>query len=98
MAKTTFTSIFKAPIPVEFENFQELESLIDDLRDLLSGTDRSEYSTTASLYDNLLAIRDQALRDYISSAESRLTYTSYKVTDDNRSYTIVGDRKKGEAA
>jgi len=98
MAKTTFTSIFAAPIPVQFENFQELESLIDDLRDLLSNTDRSEYGTTASLYDNLLAIREEALKDYISSAQSRLTYTSYKVTDDNRSYTIVGDRKKGEAA
>ena len=98
MAKTTFTSIFAAPIPVQFENFQELESLIDDLRDLLSGTDRSEYSTTASLYDNLLEIREEALKDYISSAQSRLTYNSYKVSDDNTSSTIVGDRKKGEAA
>jgi hypothetical protein len=98
MAKTTFTSIFDSPIPVQFENFQELEATIDAFRELLETTDRGRFSVIASLYDDLLKIREQALRDFISSAESRLTYTSYKVTDDNTSSTIVSNRRKGEAA
>lgn len=98
MAKSSYTSIFAAPIPVEFENFQELESLIDELREVLETMDRSEYGFTARMYDNLLTIRDKALRDYISSAELRLTYRNYKIDDDNDSHKIVGLRKKGEAA
>lgn len=96
--KSSYTSIFAAPIPVEFENFQDLESLIDELREVLETQDRSEYGFTARMYDNLLMIREQALRDFISSAELRLTYRNYKVNEDNDSHNIVSLRKKGEAA
>lgn len=98
MAKSTYTSVFSSPIKIEFEGFGELENLIDDLRELLSTADRGQFSMTASMYDQLLKIRDTALRELIQSAESRLTYTSYKL--DNVSEVIIEDRRKqkGEAA
>ena len=98
MAKSHYNSVYSSPIKVEFEGFGELENLIDDLRELLSTADRGQFSMTASMYDELLKIRDTALRELISSAESRLTYTSYKL--DNVSEVIIEDRRKqeGEAA
>jgi len=98
MAKSNYNSVYSSPIKVEFQGFGELENLIDDLRELLSTADRGQFSMTASMYDELLKIRDTALRELISSAESRLTYTSYKL--DNVSEVIIEDRRKqeGEAA
>lgn len=98
MAKSTYTSVYNSPIRIEFEGFGELENLLDDLRELLSTADRGQFSMTASMYDQLLDVRDRALRELIQSAESRLTYTSYKL--ENKSEVIIEDRRKqeGEAA
>lgn len=98
MAKSHYNSVFSSPIKLELEGFGELENLLDDLRELLSTADRGQFSTTATMYDQLLKIRDQALRELIQSAESRLTYNSYKL--DNASEVIIEDRRKqeGEAA
>lgn len=92
MAKSRYNSVYSSPIVVEFQGFGELENLIDDLRELLSTADRGQFSMTASMYDELLKIRDTALRELIQSAESRLTYNSYKL-DNNASEEIIEDRR-----
>ena len=93
MAKVSYNSISYAKISLELDSFHELESLIDDLRELLDTTDRTSFSMTASMYDELLGIRHEALNQLRDSADTRLNQDKYKVCLDNSASNIVVERR-----
>lgn len=96
MAKSSYYSVSYTPIKVEFEGYYELESLIDDLRELLETTDRGQFGHTASMYQELLEIRAQSLKDIEVSAASRRELVKY--SDEYSVEKIINNRSKGEAA
>lgn len=93
MAKVSYNSISYSKISLELDSLYELETLIDDLRELLDTTDRTSFSMTASLYDELLGVRHEALTQLRNSADTRLDQDKYKVCLDNSASNIVVERR-----